>query len=52
MVVIANGAGQITFIVDLGAPHTLQQYTAAERVAEASPSYFHTQTITFTRAAP
>jgi S-formylglutathione hydrolase FrmB len=43
----ADNTGRLSLKVDLGAPHTLQQYTLAERLAEHDPNYFHTRTISF-----
>jgi S-formylglutathione hydrolase FrmB len=47
--VIADDAGRITFHVDLGAVHLHQQYTVAQRLAEAQApdSYWTTRTVTF-----
>jgi hypothetical protein len=43
----ADSSGRITFTVDLGAPHALQQYTVLERIAELQPGYFKTRTVVF-----
>jgi S-formylglutathione hydrolase FrmB len=48
---VADASGRITFSVDLGSPHRLQQYTPAERLAEQAPGYFRYRKITFTVAA-
>lgn len=44
----ADDDGRITFTVDLGPAHTLQQYTAAERALDQTPGYFVTRGVTFT----
>jgi S-formylglutathione hydrolase FrmB len=50
-VAIANTAGQITFSVDLGPPHTAQEYTPQALAAgEDRPGHFTTRTVTFTPA--
>jgi hypothetical protein len=45
--VTAGKDGRITFTVDLGAAHTLQQYTPAESVLEAVGGYFTSRTVSF-----
>jgi S-formylglutathione hydrolase FrmB len=45
--VIADGAGSITFTVDLGPPHSMQQYTLPQKLLEASGDYFTSRTVTF-----
>lgn len=37
--------GRLTFTVDLGPPHQMQQYRAENVLAQASPSYFTTRTV-------
>lgn len=46
-VATADGSGRVTFSVDLGPAHTLQQYTAAERALDPVPGYFVTRSVTF-----
>lgn len=47
----ADDAGRIAFDVRLAAPHVLEQYTAAERAAEAAdPRYFATRNVVFSRS--
>jgi S-formylglutathione hydrolase FrmB len=44
----ADGAGRLTFSVDLGPPHTLEQGTDAElALASENPSYFVTAQVRF-----
>lgn len=45
----ADSQGRISFQLDLGGAHQLQQYTAAQRAAEAAAAgnYFTTKTVTF-----
>jgi S-formylglutathione hydrolase FrmB len=53
MRVRADGDGRLTFPVDLGPPHALEQDTAAEVVAQASdPGYFVTRRVRFDRVEP
>ena len=48
-VVQADARGRITFGVNLGPAHTLEEYTAAEQAASAaSPNYFVTRDVCFT----
>lgn len=44
---LADETGRITFTVDLGPAHTLQQFTAAGRAAALTPGYVRTGTVTF-----
>lgn len=46
-VVAADGRGRVTLTVDLGPPHSTQQYTPAAQVLEAQPGYFTTRRLTF-----
>lgn len=47
----ADDAGRIFFDVTLEAPHALEEYTAAERSAEAAdPRYFATRSVVFSRS--
>jgi hypothetical protein len=47
----ADDAGRISFDVMLEAPHVLEQFTAAERAAEAAePRYFATRNVVFSRS--
>jgi len=47
----ADGTGRISFDVTLAAPHPLEQFTTAERAAEAAdPHYFATRTVMFSRS--
>jgi S-formylglutathione hydrolase FrmB len=47
----ADAAGRLAFDVTLGAPHSLEQYTAAELAAEAAdPHYFATRSVVFSRS--
>jgi S-formylglutathione hydrolase FrmB len=50
--IVADPAGRITFTVDLGPAHHLQQYTAQQRAAEAAAHgcYFTTRSLTWTPA--
>jgi len=45
-VAVADGSGRLHIAVTLGPSHTLQQYTAQERVAETGdPAYWETATV-------
>lgn len=46
---VADSQGRISFTVDLGPVHTIQQYTAVERALEAAAGdgYFKTQMVKF-----
>jgi S-formylglutathione hydrolase FrmB len=44
---VADSAGAITFTVNLGPPHTMQQYTPLAIVAEGRGGYFTTKTVRF-----
>jgi hypothetical protein len=47
----ADDAGRISFDVMLGAPHVLEQYTAAgQAAAAADPRYFVTRNVVFSRS--
>jgi S-formylglutathione hydrolase FrmB len=47
----ADGAGRISFDARLDAPHSLEQYTAAEHAAAAAePHYFATRHVHFSRS--
>ena len=47
----ADHEGRISFDVRLEARHVLEQYTAAERAAQAAePRYFATRNIVFSRS--
>jgi len=47
----ADDAGRISFEVTLEAPHPLEQFTTAELAVEAAtPHYFATRTVTFSRS--
>lgn len=43
----ADLAGRITFDLDLGPAHQIQQYTAAARALEAAGGYWTSRTVTF-----
>lgn len=43
----ADSTGRLSFSVDLGAPHSLEQGTPEELSAAAAPGYFTTRTIRF-----
>jgi S-formylglutathione hydrolase FrmB len=43
----SDSSGRITFRVDLGAPHTLQQYSPAQMAVGAAPGYFTSRTVAF-----
>ena len=45
---IADPRGRLTLTVDLGPPHTDQQYTPAAMALEAQPGYFTTRRVSFT----
>lgn len=44
---VAADDGTITFTVDLGAPHTLQEFTLPAIALEAAGGYFTTKTVSF-----
>jgi hypothetical protein len=45
---VANGSGRLIVRADLGAPHSLQQYTPREAAAAEHPGYFTTRRIRLT----
>src|SRR5207249_4504275 len=45
--VAADSNGRITFHVDLGPAHRLEQYTVRQRVAEGLGDYWTSRTVTF-----
>ena len=45
--VVADAEGRISFFVDLGPAHTLQQFTIPETVVAALGNYFTTRTVRF-----
>ena len=44
---VVDGAGRVTFHVDLGRAHSVEQYTPEERALEASGHYFVTKSVVF-----
>lgn len=44
---VADADGRITFHVDLGPAHEIQQYTIQQRALEAAGNYFVTRTVEF-----
>jgi S-formylglutathione hydrolase FrmB len=43
----SDATGRLTFTVDLGPAHTIEEYTPLGLVVAAQPGYFHTSVVTF-----